>query len=73
LGVLTADVFAKLIQGGPEVVFVRWAAPANVLEAISGYVGGLLGFAMGYWLWKRVMVRTGVLSPAQLRELYKSE
>ena len=72
-GLTIGNFGAKFIQGGYGNVIARWSSPANSFEAIAGLIGITIGFALGYWAWKLVMLRTGFLTPAQLDALNRPE
>jgi len=67
------ETLIKLMQGGVTNVQERLLSPARPAEGIGGLVGIVLGFAAGYWGWKKFSLGIGFLSPAQLEELYKPE
>lgn len=62
-----------LIAGGMNYVITRWTVkgqPPTAIEAVCGLIGATAGSILGYLIWKWLMLASGYLSHAQLKQLY---
>ena len=69
VGILLTD----LLPGGPGLGGFRRSTASSTAEAIGGFLGLVSGLLFGFWLWKKFMLSTGLLSNVQMEELYKDE
>lgn len=73
VGIALGLTACGLIIGGLDFVITKWTIPgqpATASEAVCGLIGAIAGSILSYLIWKWLMLASGYLSHAQLKQLY---